>query len=164
MARVRKHIYRLNFSHLIAVFAKEAEISCLSFNVAGNIYHLFRGECDNALKEVKVTACSGRVHKHNVNLFSFLSHCDHKFTCIGTEKSYVLGFIELGVMDCITYRILVELNTDDLLCLVRCNYTDCTRTAIGVEYGFGTLQVCKIEGGTVKPFCLSGIYLIEGFC
>ena len=161
MVRVWEHVHRLNSLHLITVFAKESQIPCLSFNVTGNINNLFGLESSNTLKEGYITAGSGRIHKYNVNLFLCLSHTHHKLACIGAEKSDILCLVKLCVHYGITHGILVKLNTDNLLGLVKSHKADCTDTAISIEDSFLARKTCKLDSSTVKLLCLHGVNLIE---
>ena len=161
MVGMREHIYRLNSAYLIAILAEKSQVSCLSFNIAGNINHLFWLEGCYALEERYVTACSGRVHKDNINLFICLSHTHHKLACIGAEKSDVLGGVEFCIHYGIPDRVLIKLDTDNPLGFIKSYKADCADAAISIKNSLFTCQTCKINGSIIKLFCLYGVNLIK---
>lgn len=73
---------------------------------------LFRRKRKHRLNKISVRACSRRVHNHDIRLFAAGSHINHKATCVGIEKCYIIGIVKPCVCFGISYGIGIKLDTD----------------------------------------------------
>ena len=87
MVRMGKHIYGLNFFDFIAALCQKAQVTLLSFGVAGDIDYLFRREGHKRRQEALIASCARRIHEKHVAVFTGVCHIYHEVACIGTDEA-----------------------------------------------------------------------------
>ena len=161
MVRMGKHIYGLNFFDFIAALCQKAQVTLLSFGVAGDIDYLFRREGHKRRQEALIASCARRIHENYLRFLPVLRHAEHKLACIVAEESDVLYPVAFGVRYCVMDGVAIELNAYYLARPLRRDEPYSADAAIGIDDFFAPGHVGIFHRCVIKHLGLHRVYLIK---
>lgn len=141
VVRMREHIDGLDLFDFIAALCQKAQVTLLSFGVAGDIDYLFRREGHKRRQEALIASGARRVHKNYVRFLPVLRHAEHKLARIVAKEADILYPVALGVGYGVMDSVAVELNAYHLACPFRRDKTYSAYAAVGVDDLFAPAHV-----------------------